>query len=141
MKRKNLEEKEKELKKLKREIEESSEIQDKYKYSQKYHSTNYDYEFVLVLIKENNQYYLSDQGRTYEMLDKVFELKEPEVIKNLNAIAKECKVQFIGGKLLVVPLESWNDLSEEERKQLIEEAKCRLFTCVSFMDKMRIFYV
>jgi len=136
--RKKQKEKEEELKKLIKEIEESSEIKERFQYSQKYYSTGDDYEFVLIMV--NNQYYLSDQGRTYKMLDNVFELKQPDVIKNLKAIVKECGVLF-EEKLLVIPLKSWNDLPEEKQGQLLEEAKCKLFTCVSLMDTMRIFYV
>ena len=136
------EEEEKELKKSKKEIKEPL-IKDSFKYHQRYNKTDRDYEFILTEI--NNKYYLSEQGRTYEMLDKVFELKEPDVIKNLKAIASECKVLIVEydspvDTVLFVPLESWSDLPEDKQKQLLKEAKCKLFTCVSFMDKMHIFY-
>jgi len=133
-------EKKEERRKLIKEIEEFSEIIEKFQYFQKYYSSNDNYEFTLIKLTKKNQYYLSDQGKTFIMLDKVFELKEPDVLKNLNAIANECEVEIIGNKLLV-PLISLVNLHEDEKKQLLEEAKCRLFTCVSFMDKMKIFYV
>jgi hypothetical protein len=137
---KKQEEKKEEHKKLIKEIDESSEIKKTFPYPQKYYLIDDNYEFTLIKVTGNNRYYLSDQGRTFIMLDKVFELKEPDVLKNLNAIAKECEVDFIGGKLMVF-LESWDNLSDDKQTQLLEEAKCKLFTCVSFMDKMRIFYV
>jgi hypothetical protein len=124
------------------EFENSSKIVRRIPYEQKYYNikkdNKTDYEFVL--IKGINRYYLSDQGRTYEMLDSVFELKEPEVQRNLEAILRECNVSLINGKLVIF-LESLDGLTKEEQKQLLDEARCRLFACVSFMDKMRIFYV
>ena len=136
---KKQEEEKEEFKKLKKEIEEFSEIIKTFPYPQKYYSIGCNYEFVL--IKINNKHYLSDQGKTFKMLDKVFELKEPDVLRNLVFIARECAVQIIENELLVTSLESWNDLPDDQQQQLLEEAKCRLFSCVSFMDKMRIFYV
>jgi hypothetical protein len=125
--------------KLRKAIDESSEIKERFHYPKKYYHSDHCYEFTL--IKLNNQYFLSDQGKTYEMLDKIFELKEPVVKKNLNAIAKECEVVITEDERLVLPLDFWNDTSSDEQKHLLEEAKCKLFTCVAFMDTMRIFYV
>jgi len=125
--------------KLRKAVEKSSEIKEKFHYHKKYYRSDYYYEFTL--IKLNNQYFLSDQGKTYEMLDKIFELKEPDVIKNLDAIAKECEIVVTEDERLVIPLDFWNDSPNDEQKQLLEEAKCKMFTCVAFMDTMRIFYV
>jgi len=125
--------------KLRKAIEESSEIQERFPYHKKYYHSDCYYEFTL--IKLNNQYFLSDQGKTYEMLDKIFDLKEPDVKKNLTAIAKECEVVITEDERLVLPLDFWSDSPNDEQKQLLEEAKCKLFTCVAFMDTMRIFYV
>lgn len=138
MEQKKQKEKEEGLIKLRKEIEESTEIINTFPYLQKYYLCDDNYEFALIRV--NNKYYLSDQGKAYVMLDKIYNLKEPDVIKNLKAIEKECEVENIGDKLLI-PLESWIDLSKNEQEQLLEKAKCKLFTCVSFMDKMRIFYV
>jgi len=104
----------------------------------KYHSTNDNYQFALV--KEDDKYYITDSGKTYEMLDKVFELNEPDVIKNLTAIMNECGVQQ-EGREYIIELSNYNVLTEETKEKTEEEAKYRLFTCVSFMDTMRIFYV
>jgi hypothetical protein len=125
--------------KLRKKTEKFSEIKDRFHYRKKYYRSNCYYEFTLV--KFDSQYFLSDQGNTYEMLDKIFELKEPDVKKNLNAIAKECEVVITEDERLVIPLDFWNDSPNDEQRQLLEEAKCKMFTCVAFMDTMRIFYV
>jgi len=142
MELKKLEEEKEEQKKFINIIEESSKIVDRIPYYQNYYSSDDNYEFILinVTVNDDNRYYLSDQGKTFVMLDKIFELKEPDVVKNLIAIMKECEVQIIGDKLLV-HLAKYNELKKEEQQKLLEEAKCKLFSCVSFMDKMRIFYI
>jgi len=113
----------------------NAEVVDKFAFPKKYFK-GLNYEFSVIKIEE--RYYISDQGRTYEMLEPVFELKEPDVVKNLAAIAKECAVDNIGNYLRV-EIKKWDD--DKEKEVQIEEAKYRLFSCVSFMDTMRIFYV
>jgi len=103
----------------------------KYSFPIKYYRIESEYEFELV--KEGSKYFLSDQGKTFEMLDKVFELKEAGVVKNLNAIMKECRVLRKGNEFLI-------EINSCENTE-INEAKYRLLECVSFMDTMRIFYV
>jgi tetratricopeptide (TPR) repeat protein/cellulose biosynthesis protein BcsQ len=99
----------------------------------KYYGIFIEYEFAL--LKKDNKIFLSDQGRTYKMLDKVFELEENDVKKNLNAIMKECRVLQSKEKFLV-------EIESEDAGIKLEEneATYRLLECVSFMDTMRIFY-
>ena len=105
-----------------------------------------NYKFYIVF--KDGVFYLTDKGATYEKLDKVFELKEPDVQKNLSAIAKEYKedgleVAKYGNeekqRWIMVKLKS-NNYGDEEFEREVEEAKHKLIACVSFMDTMRIFY-
>jgi len=126
---------------IKKDVEGKTEIIRTYKYQQKYYTSEHHYEFTLLKSKVTNKYYLSDQGITYKILDNIFVLKEPDVQKNLNHIGNECEVYIIDGQLLI-PLEAQTINGEKKIfSEEIESAKCRLFSCVSFMDKMRIFYV
>jgi hypothetical protein len=90
-----------------------------------------DTEYEFELVEKDSKYFISDQCKTYEMLDEVFELKAPDVQKYLSAIMKECKVLQMEREFLV----------EVNSEESIEGAKYRLLECVSFMDTMSIFYV
>jgi len=107
-------------------------LQQRYPFPIKYQRTGDGYEFAV--IEKDGKFFLSDQGRTYEMLDMVFELKEPDVQKNLHAIMKECGVSWSDNKFLI-------ELHSREDNAELEEAKYKLLECVSFMDTMRIFYI
>ena len=105
-----------------------------------YHNkANDKYEFSH--IKMEGQHYLSDQGKTFKMLDEVFELSESDVKRNIDAILKECNVEKIASNKLIILLPNWDELTPEDQESLIEKVKHILFTCVSFLDTMRIFYV
>jgi len=113
-------------------------IIEKYPFPVKYCSVDLKYEFALV--KKGGKYYITDQGNTYQMLDRVFELKENDVQKNLNTIMKECQVFQIEDELLI-EINTWDENSKPEENTDIDEAKYRLLECVSFMDTMHIFYI
>ena len=118
------------------------------------------YEFAIFETEANGSFHavLSDQGKTFKALDNVFEMAEPDVQKNLNAIANECKVKRNGLELFV-DIEDWCTIRERtinktdarenddadnfllEDNSILREYLYRLFTCVVFMDTMRIFYV
>jgi len=106
-------------------------IKELYPFPINYFKSNVEYEFVL--IKKDNQFYLSDQGKTHEMLDKMFKLEEIDVQKYLCIIMNECKVLQNEDEFLI-------EINSPDDKTEIEEAKYRLLECVSFMDTMRIFY-
>ena len=57
----------------------------------KYYKVDTQYEFALIQIGE--KFYLTDQKKTYPALNEVFELSEPDVQKNLNAIIKEHNIR------------------------------------------------
>jgi len=103
----------------------------------------------LAIVKQNEKYYLSDQGSTYESLDRIFELEEPDVIKNLVAIMRNYDVTRYN-KAFVLELKGWNCPDDPENvdwhdtfdtDEILRKAKYQLYACVSFMENMRIFYV
>lgn len=117
----------------------SGEIVRKYCFPTKY-GDGAEQEFLLV--KRNGDILLTDQGRTYVSLDKIFELNEPDVQKNLMAILKQFN---IGGaedsSELIIKISSWNDNPNENENDELKEAIFKLYAAISFMDNMKIFYV
>jgi type IV secretion system protein VirD4 len=96
------------------------------------------YEFALV--KSDDKVYLTDQGITLKRLDVIFELREPDVIKNLVAIQKQYGVEKRGNEF-VISFSSWYDSLDMNNNDELDRIKFRLFACVSFMLNMKIFYV
>ena len=84
--------------------------------------------------------FLSDCGKTLKALDKIFELKEPDVIKNLIAILKQYGAIKQGDEF-VVKIETWNGNTNENENENLKKGILSLFSCVSFMMNMKIFYV
>jgi hypothetical protein len=117
----------------------TSEIELKrYVFPRKYFNTDEQYEFVLV--DEGGKILLKDQGRTVRMLDKVFELREKDVIENLVKILKKYDVVRKEGCELFVEIDPWDGNTEERENQVLNKAIFTLFACISFMEDMRIFY-
>jgi hypothetical protein len=89
------------------------------------------YEIFLVA-EAPGKFYLSDEGSTYRELDKIFEMKEPDVIKNLVAILKQygCRKH-----------QSSNAFTIECTPQDIHIKLSYLVQAISFMLNMKIFYV
>ena len=110
-------------------------VLDKYQYPD---INGEQYEFALVMKGED--ILISDQGKTIERLDQLFELSEPDVIKNLVAIIKQCGA-IKQGKEIVIKIEEWNGNTNEEENEALKKARLALFGCVSFMLNMKIFYV
>ncbi|MCL2717953.1 MAG: hypothetical protein FWE14_04150 [Lachnospiraceae bacterium] len=104
----------------------------------KYPTINND-EYYFLLIKKGEDVFISDQGKTYEQLDKIFVLKEPDVIKNLVAILKQYGVQK-QGKEFVLKIDNWDGNLNEDENESLRKGKLSLFSCVSFMLNMKIFY-
>jgi type IV secretion system protein VirD4 len=110
----------------------------KYPFPNKYHDKNETgYEFILV--KRGEKILLTDQGRTVKMLDEIFELDKPDVIKNLAAILKDHNVRKTGQEL-VLEIFPWSENTNEKENEELNIALFKMFSCVSFMDSMRIFY-
>jgi len=107
---------------------------------------NYQYpsinknEYDFVLIKKGENIFLSDQGKTLKQLDEIFELSEPDVIKNLVAILKHYGAIKQGNEF-VIKIDNWNGNINEYENNDIKQGLLSLFSCVSFMLNMKIFYV
>lgn len=97
-------------------------------------------EYGFALVKRGEDVYLTDQGKTLEQLDRIFELSEPDVIKNLVAILKQYGAIKQGNEV-VMRIDNWDGNANEEENEDLMKVKLALFSCVSFMLNMRIFYV
>ena len=86
--------------------------------------------YEIYLVSSKGEFYLSDEGSTYAELDKVFELKEPDVVKNLVAIMKlfGCWKKGDAFTIPCTPQDICIKLSH-------------LIQALSFMLNMKIFYV
>jgi hypothetical protein len=78
----------------------------------------------------NNTFYLSDEGATVAELDRIFELSEPDVIKNLVAILKQYGCKKVGKNITI-----------ECTPKDIHIKMSYLIQAISFMLNMKIFYV
>lgn len=106
--------------------------------------------YMFYTVVKDGVFYLTDRGETYERLDKVLELKEPDVQKILHAVINQ--EQYKENRLVVVKSgkeekHRWimirleNTISDGRFDAEKEKAKYVLVSCVAFMDAMRIFYV
>jgi hypothetical protein len=88
--------------------------------------------YGIFLVAENGKFYLSDEGSTYTELDKIFELKEPDVVKNLVMILKQygCRKHPSSNAFII-----------ECTPQDIHIKMSFLIQAISFMLNMKIFYV
>ena len=116
----------------------SNDITARYSIYANYCSEDVPVEFILV--NKNDKFFLSDQGRTYKMLNNIFELKEADVQNNLNAILNECEVLQVNDEFLI-ELSNFDGNIDLNTNEKLNEAFYRLLECISFMDTMRIFYV
>jgi len=98
----------------------------------------HEYEFAL--IQRGEDVLITDQGKTLEYLDKIFELGEPDVIKNLVAILRQYGVKKVGNEFLI-KLDSWDGNTNEDENEELRSKKYAFFSCISFMVNMKIFYV
>jgi len=73
---------------------------------------------------------LSDEGSTLEELDKIFELSEPDVIKNLVAILRQYGCKKVGNAFQI-------DCTPKD----VHIKFSHLVQAISFMLNMKIFYV
>ena len=86
--------------------------------------------YEIFLIANDVSLYLSDEGSTIDELDRLFELSEPDVIKNLVAILKQYGCRKVGKNIVV-------DCSPQDIFVKIGF----LIQAISFMLNMKIFYV
>ena len=97
--------------------------------------------YELALRKEDGGYILTDQGGTYALLDDVYELDSPDVIKKINNIMDRCDVFQSKDEFYIKIEGNYENDNSEKIVEAIKEAKYRLLECVSFMDNMRIFFI
>jgi tetratricopeptide (TPR) repeat protein len=108
---------------------------DTYKFYTSYYNSFEEIEFLLV--EKEGKTLITDQGKTYDMLDDIFKLSEDNVQKNLSTIMTDCQV-LQNGKEFIIPINTfYNNPNSKENKEVIS-AKYRLFECVSFMNTMCI---
>jgi hypothetical protein len=88
--------------------------------------------YEIYLVAEDGKFYLSDEGATYDELDKIFELKEPDTIKNFVAILKQfgCRKHQTSNAFII-----------ECTPQDIHQRLSFLIQALNFMLNMKIFYV
>ena len=86
--------------------------------------------YEIYLVSANGGFYLSDEGATVAELDKIFELSEPDVIKNLVAILKQYNCKKVGKNITI-----------ECTPKDIHMKMSYLVQAISFMLNMKIFYV
>jgi len=117
----------------------SGELILRYEFPTKYgDGTNHEF----LLIKREEDIILTDQGKTWAVLDKTFELREPDVQKNLLAILKQYKVNTVkDSHEFLLTLSTWTDNPNDEENTELKEAVFRLYACITFMDSMKVFYV
>ena len=87
--------------------------------------------YKIFFVVENGKFYLSDEGTTYAELDREFELKEPDVIKNIVAILKRygCRKH-----------PDSNAFTIECTHEDVHIKLSYLIQALSFMLNMKIFY-
>jgi len=86
--------------------------------------------YEIYLVQETGKFYLSDEGATLAELDKIFELSERDVQKNLEAILAQYSCKKIGKKFTI-----------ECTPKDIHIKMSYLIQAISFMLNMKIFYV
>jgi hypothetical protein len=88
--------------------------------------------YEVYLVKEDGEFYLSDDGTTHAELDKIFELGVPDVTKNLEAILKHyrCKLHPNTNAYII-------DCKEQD----YQIKYSFLVQAISFMLNMKIFYI
>jgi hypothetical protein len=96
------------------------------------------YDFILA--RDGDSVFLSDQGHTFIQLDKIFELGEPDVVKNLDAIFKQYGAKKQGAEV-IIELYNWDNNTNENESEVLKKGLLSLYSCVSFMLNMKIFYV
>ena len=88
--------------------------------------------YEIYLIADAGKFYLSDEGTTYAELDKIFEMQEHDVIKNLVAIMKQYGVR---------KHQVSNAFTIECNPRDIHIKLSYLIQALTFMINMKIFYI
>jgi len=86
---------------------------------------------VYSIIEKDGELFLTDKGSTLAILDDIFELSEPDVIKNVNALLAQHNIQKQGEELVY---SLFHDIC-------IKTQILRYLQGINFLFAMRIFYV
>jgi len=86
--------------------------------------------YEVFLIQRGSSFVLSDEGATMNELDKIFELAEPDVIKNIVAILRQYGCTKFG-----------NSIQIECTPKDVNYKLSFLIQAISFMLNMKIFYM
>jgi hypothetical protein len=116
----------------------------------RYYNTNIKGEspqhMEIALVERGGIYRLSDLNLLYSSLDATFDLEEIEVLRNLVSCMRLHKVKKIDTEFYIelppdwVLPEGWQGGEIFETDETLRESKYKFFSCLSFMDSMRIFY-
>ena len=96
-------------------------------------------ELVLYLVKRDDALILTDKGRTRAFMDKIFELKEPDVIKNIVAVADYYEISTRNKQLSLVIANM--KVSFEDWEENFSEGYLKMVLCIGFLGAMKVFYV
>ena len=86
---------------------------------------------VYQIKKTNNGYIITDVGITYENLDHLFELSEPDVTKNIIAIINQTNVKWIGREFIY----------EIDPEKKLSSQIFSYLQGINFIYAMKVFYV
>lgn len=112
----------------------------------------YSFPFLLsdasISIKENefavlrrqDVVFLSDQGNTLKQLDNILELSKPDVVKSILSILKQFGCTKYGTEI-IIEVNNWDSVIDKGENADITKAKMVLYSCVSFMLNMELFYL
>ena len=89
-----------------------------------------DTKLILYLIQGDNTLVLTDQGRTRDYMDKVFDLKEKDVIEKIQAVSDYYGIST-KNKQLSLEIRSLDDYTE---------GIFRMIYCIGFLNTMQIFF-
>jgi hypothetical protein len=79
---------------------------------------------------------IDDNGQTFEYLNKVFELEEPDVLKNITAITEFYRAEITGE----APPSFHITMKVDHEADLLVSL-LHFHSCISFLNVMKIFYV
>jgi hypothetical protein len=88
-------------------------------------------ELVFHVVDKDGTFVLTDNGQTLEHMDTIFELTEPDVVKNVKAATNYYGIGVKKMKL-ELPMNLKGDFAEAYLKMLF---------CVGFLRSMKLFYV
>ena len=98
-------------------------------------------EYETFLVSDNGKFYFTDKGATFKELDKIFELKEPDVIKNLVAIMKHYGCRPKKNPKVDAVISSESEVIIDCTPQNVHLKLGHFIQVRSFMLNMKIFYV